>query len=103
MKLYLTDGIDREEVTKEERFDFSNDIEDEDDDLWDNVADWDNENDEAEEDVKDESTAYLEFLNEEVCRFYEYPGEVKSLTNDRLKSLVLLTPTMMTLLKKTIY
>jgi hypothetical protein len=54
----------REEATKEENFDLSHDYEDEDEDEWEGETEWDNENDEA-EDVKDESTAYLEFLNEE--------------------------------------
>ena len=57
--------IDREEVTKEENYDLTQDVEDDDEEEWNNVQDWENENDEA-EDVRDESNAYLEFLNEEV-------------------------------------
>lgn len=58
--------LDREEATKEDNFDLSNDYEDEEDEDWEATGgDWENEGDEA-EDVKDESTAYLEFLNEEV-------------------------------------
>ena len=54
----------REEATKEENFDLTQDYDDEDEEEWEGDVDWENENDEA-EDVKDESTAYLEFLNEE--------------------------------------
>lgn len=57
--------VDREEATKEDNFDLSNEYEDEEDEDWEATGDWENEADEA-EDVKDESTAYLEFLNEEV-------------------------------------
>jgi hypothetical protein len=57
--------LDREEATKEDNFDLSNEYEDEEDEDWEATGDWENEADEA-EDVKDESTAYLEFLNEEV-------------------------------------
>jgi hypothetical protein len=66
--------IDREEVTKEENYDVSGDVEEEEEE-WNNVQDWENENDDA-EDVQDESTAYLEFLNEEVTsakRSRNYP------------------------------
>jgi hypothetical protein len=59
--------IDREEVTKEDNYEVSGDVE-EDEEEWNNVQEWDNENDDA-EDVQDESTAYLEFLNEEVTNF----------------------------------
>ncbi|KAF2396245.1 ARM repeat-containing protein [Trichodelitschia bisporula] len=58
----------REEATKEENFDLSTDYEEEDDEEWDHPGEWENENDET-EDVKDESTAYLEFLNEEAQKF----------------------------------
>ena len=57
----------REEATKEENFDLTQDYDDEDEEEWEGDVDWENENDEA-EDVKDESTAYLEFLNEEECK-----------------------------------
>lgn len=56
--------VDREEVTKEDNYEVSGDVE-EDEEEWNPVQDWENENDDA-EDVQDESTAYLEFLNEEV-------------------------------------
>jgi len=56
--------VDREEVTKEDNYEVSGDV-DEDEEEWNPVQDWENENDDA-EDVQDESTAYLEFLNEEV-------------------------------------
>jgi hypothetical protein len=57
---------DREEAKREENFDFANEYEEEEDEEWEQEADWSNEADET-EDVKDESAAYLEFLNEEVC------------------------------------
>lgn len=66
----------REEATKEENFDLTHEYEDEEDeDEWEgNDADWENENDEA-EDVKDESTAYLEFLNEEAAKFSAFQDD----------------------------
>lgn len=70
MKIDTNHISDREEVTKEENFDLSHDLDDEEDEEWNNPADWENENDEA-EDVRDESTAYLEFLNEEVSWLWQ--------------------------------
>ncbi|KAK7714416.1 Nonsense-mediated mRNA decay protein 5 [Botryosphaeria dothidea] len=59
----------REEAKREEDFSFSQEFEDEEEDEeWEGEGDWNNEGDEA-EDVKDESTAYLEFLNEEAQKF----------------------------------
>lgn len=61
----------REEVTKEGDFTL-NDEEDEEDDEqeeWDGEAAWANDGDDGEGDVKDESAAYLEFLNEEAQKF----------------------------------
>lgn len=43
----------------------ANDYDEEEEDDWEQEADWNNEAEEP-EDVKDESAAYLEFLNEEV-------------------------------------
>jgi hypothetical protein len=43
----------------------SNDLEDEDEEEWSHSADWENEAEEG-DDVRDESSSYLEFLNEEV-------------------------------------
>jgi hypothetical protein len=57
--------VDREEATKEDNFDLTHEYDEDEEEEWEGDADWENENDEA-EDVKDESTAYLEFLNEEV-------------------------------------
>jgi hypothetical protein len=57
--------IDREEAKREDNFDFSNEYEEEEDEEWEQEADWNTEADET-EDAKDESAAYLEFLNEEV-------------------------------------
>jgi hypothetical protein len=59
--------LDREEAKKEENYDFGNDYDDDEEEEWTGGEDeWNNEADET-EDVKDESAAYLEFLNEEVC------------------------------------
>ncbi|KAK8430943.1 armadillo-type protein [Phyllosticta citricarpa] len=55
----------REEAKREEDFSFTQDYDEDEDEEWEGEGDWNNEGDEA-EDVKDESTAYLEFLNEEV-------------------------------------
>lgn len=54
----------------------SNDYEEEedDDDEWETNADWENEAEEP-EDIKDESTAYLEFLNEEAQKFHSLQDE----------------------------
>lgn len=56
----------REEAKHDENFDFADQYEDEDEE-WEQENDWTNEGDET-EDIKDESQAYLEFLNEEVCK-----------------------------------
>lgn len=56
----------REEATKEENFEIGEENFD-DDEEWEGDGDWDNEADET-EDVKDESSAYLEFLTEEVSQ-----------------------------------
>jgi len=61
----------REEATKDDNFDLSNEYEDEDEEEWEVSAEWENEPEEA-EDVKDESTAYLEFLTEEVCTLHNF-------------------------------
>ncbi|KAF2473139.1 ARM repeat-containing protein [Lindgomyces ingoldianus] len=58
----------REEAKKEENFEFGNDYDEEEDEEWEQDNDWNNEAEEA-EDVKDESAAYLEFLNEEARKF----------------------------------
>lgn len=61
--------LDREEAKKEDNFDYANDYEEEEDEEWEGQeADWNNEVEET-EDVKDESAAYLEFLNEEVSSY----------------------------------
>jgi hypothetical protein len=54
----------REEAKNEENYDYVDNYEDEDEE-WEQEADWSNEGDDA-DDVKDESQAYLDFLNEEV-------------------------------------
>ena len=59
--------VDREEATKESDFQLNSDDEDDDDqETWEGEAEWNNDGDEVEGDVKDDSAAYLEFLNEEV-------------------------------------
>lgn len=67
MLIYLCDP-DREEVTKEGDFTLNDEDEEEDDEQeeWDGEAAWANDGDDGEGDVKDESAAYLDFLNEEV-------------------------------------
>lgn len=60
--------LDREEAKKEEDFNLSNDYDDDEEEEWEADADWNNDQEEA-EDVKDESAAYLEFLNEEAQKF----------------------------------
>ncbi|KAI9820323.1 MAG: hypothetical protein M1827_005945 [Pycnora praestabilis] len=61
---------DREEATKEEDFSLGDDYDEDDEDEWEGDAEWGNEAaEEAEGDAKDESAAYLEFLNEEAQKF----------------------------------
>lgn len=71
MLIYLCDP-DREEVTKEGDFTLNDEDEEEDDEQeeWDGEAAWANDGDDGEGDVKDESAAYLDFLNEEVQLIY---------------------------------
>ena len=67
--MHLTD---REEVTKESDFQLNSD-DDDNDSTWDGgEAEWANDGDEAEGDVKDENAAYLEFLSEEVGYYLEF-------------------------------
>ena len=61
----LMSCADREEAKKEENFEFGNEDYDDDEEEWEQETDWNNETEES-EDIKDESAAYLEFLNEEV-------------------------------------
>jgi hypothetical protein len=59
----------REEVTKEDDFASAGAYDDEDEEEWEGgEADWNEDGDEA-EDVRDENTAYLDFLNEEAQKF----------------------------------
>lgn len=57
---------DREEAKKEEEFQLNDDYDDDDEEEaeWGSDAEWSNDAAET-EDVKDESSAYLDFLNEE--------------------------------------
>ena len=59
--------IDREEATRDSDFQLDDDDDDVDDEeTWEGEGEWNNDGEEVEGDVKDESAAYLEFLNEEV-------------------------------------
>ncbi|KAI9769954.1 MAG: hypothetical protein M1840_003664 [Geoglossum simile] len=58
----------REEATKEEVV-LGDDYDGGDDEEWEADTQWNNDGDELEEDVADESNAYLEFLNEEAQKF----------------------------------
>ncbi|KAL9001251.1 MAG: hypothetical protein Q9188_005511 [Gyalolechia gomerana] len=73
----------REEVTKEGDFTLSDDDDDDERDEWENDAAWTNDvdGDEAEGDVKDENSAYLDFLNEEAQKF----GAVADNDDDELE------------------
>jgi len=68
-KLILMRCIDREEAKKEEEeFQLQDEDEYEDEEAeWGEENEWANEVDEA-EDIKDESNAYLDFLNEEAAK-----------------------------------
>ena len=58
--------LDREEITKEDDFTLNEDDEDGEEEEWEGDVEWAVDGDADEGDVKDESAAYLEFLNEEV-------------------------------------
>ena len=59
--------LDREEMSKEGDFQLNDDDDEEPDETWGPDEEWTNDGEEeAEGDVKDESAAYLDFLNEEV-------------------------------------
>ena len=62
--LGLTDFADREEAKNESEFQLNSDYGDDEDEEWGSEVDW-NEVEET-EDVRDESSAYLDFLSEEV-------------------------------------
>lgn len=62
----LTYGLDREIATRESDFQLNEEEEDDEKDDWEGDNEWNNEGEDAEGDVKDESAAYLDFLNEEV-------------------------------------
>lgn len=66
--IFSKSKLDREEVTKESDFVINDDEDDDGDDQeeWSSDATWANDGDDGEGDIKDESAAYLEFLNEEV-------------------------------------
>lgn len=96
----LTCDTDREEAKKEDNFEFGNDYDEEEDEEWEQEQDWNNETDEVEGDIKDESAAYLEFLNEEVRRLCMMRHMITVLILPRLKSSLPLATTMTTSLKK---
>lgn len=63
----LTRLIGREEAKKENEFSLNSDSEDEEEDAdWGEENEWDKDGVEDPQDVKDESSAYLDFLSEEV-------------------------------------
>lgn len=65
--ILLLTVVDREEAKKEEDFSITGDYDDEDEEEeWEGDSGWTNEDGDEVGDVKDESAAYLEFLNEEV-------------------------------------
>lgn len=66
----------REEAQKEDEFGIGNeyDDEDEDDDEWE-AEDWDDEEGKETADIKDESTAYLDFLSQQAQKFNAAVGE----------------------------
>jgi len=79
-------GLDREEAKKDDNFDFAADYDDEEEDEeWEQEVDWNAEGDEQ-EDIKDESAAYLEFLNEEVSLIHTQGKDLHALTAARLRS-----------------
>jgi hypothetical protein len=61
----LTSFLDRDEVTREENYDFSNELEEEEEEEWQQPENWENEGEEQ-GDVHDENSTYLDFLTEEV-------------------------------------
>ena len=79
--------LEREEATKDGDFTLNEDDEVEEEEEWEGDADWANDGDDVEEDVKDESAAYLEFLSEEVSRGRSQKASIAKSSN-RPKSLV---------------
>src|SRR4051812_41418098 len=74
----LINNIEREDATKES--DFTLDDEDDDDDEendWDGDVEWDENEVEAalDDDVADESAAYLDFLNQEAQKFGSFADD----------------------------
>ena len=61
--------IDREELSRDNDFQLNDNDDDDDDEAetWEGEGEWTTEGDEVEGDGKDESSAYLEFLNDQVC------------------------------------
>ncbi|KAA6412816.1 MAG: nonsense-mediated mRNA decay (Nmd5) [Lasallia pustulata] len=59
----------REDVTREDEFTLNEDDEDGEEEEWEGDVEWAVDGDADEGDVKDESAAYLEFLNEEAQKF----------------------------------
>ncbi|KAL8707361.1 MAG: hypothetical protein Q9220_007585 [cf. Caloplaca sp. 1 TL-2023] len=59
----------REEATKEDDFTLNEDDDDDEPEEWENDGTWNNDGDDADPDIKDESTAYLDFLSEEAQKF----------------------------------
>lgn len=87
--------IDREEMSRDTDFQLNeNDDDDEEVETWDGEGEWTAEGEEVENDAKDESSAYLDFLNDQVR---PYPSSSPRHSNDfpRLKSSAINTRMMM--------
>ncbi len=79
-------SIDREEATKEDDLGGETfEEEEEEEEEWEVDTEWNVDAEDAEGDVKDESTAYLEFLNEEVGPAGSENGSVNSLPDQAQK------------------
>ena len=90
-------ALDREEATKEGDFTLNeDDDEDDEQEEWEGDAAWTNDGDEGEGDVKDESAAYLEFLNEEAGIPYRPDTTARLTATYRPKSSAPSTTTLMT-------
>ncbi|KAG8626532.1 hypothetical protein KVT40_005477 [Elsinoe batatas] len=65
----------REEATKEDDLGLSGEYDDDEEDEWEAEVDWTNEEGDDTADVKDESTAYLDFLSQQASKYSAASGE----------------------------
>ena len=68
----------REDAQREEDFGLSGDYDEDDDEEeeeWEGGEDWENEEEAESTDVKDESTAYLDFLSQQAAKFNTVVGD----------------------------